>query len=227
MAITGIESIYGTSTGVTREPASELGKDDFLKLLTVQLQHQDPMTPMNNEDLIAQLAQFSSLEQLENINTNLQNNMDLDLILTQVLNNTAAAGLIDKVVAAQTDELHLDSSGSAQVSFDLASDAERVVVTIKDESGAVVRTIEAEDLIAGRNEITWDGKDNDGRTRSEGKYRFEVEAFDRNGEAVDTTSLVVGQVTGVRFVEGQPVLIVGGLEIPISEVLEIVGEESE
>jgi flagellar basal-body rod modification protein FlgD len=226
MEVSGIESIYGAATSQTRDTSTELGRDEFLKLLTVQLQHQDPLSPLNNEDLIAQLAQFSSLEQLENINTNLQDNLDLDLILTQVLNNTAAAGLIDKSVVGQMDETELDSSGSAKVAFDLEADAERVVVTIMDEGGAEIRKIEVEDLTEGRNEITWDGKDNDGRSRTEGTYQFKVEAFDRDDEAVEATPLVIGRVTGVRFIEGEAFLIVGSLEIPISQVLEILGEES-
>lgn len=225
MEISGVNSLYGAVGETARDPVSVLGKDDFLRLLTVQLQHQDPLSPLDNEDLIAQLAQFSSLEQLENINTNLENAMDLDLVLTQVLNNTAAAGLIGKTVIAQGDEVDLASSGSAEIHFDLASEAERVVITVTDETGAVVRKIEHQEMEQGRHCIDWDGKDNEGHSRSEGKYLFRVEAYGSDDTAVDVTTLVLGEIAGVKFVDGAAVLIVGGLEIGISEILEILAQQ--
>jgi flagellar basal-body rod modification protein FlgD len=200
---------------------SSLGKDEFLKLLTVQLQHQDPLSPMQNEEMLAQLAQFSSLEQLENINTNLKNNLDLNLLLTQVLNNTAAAGLVGKTVVASADKINLDSSGSAAVHFDLGGAAQRVVVTIKDESGLTVRTMEVQGLAAGRNEMSWDGKDADGKPVAAGTYSIAIQAYGSDGNGVSATALTTGEVTSVRFKDGQAYLVVDGREIPISDVLEI------
>jgi flagellar basal-body rod modification protein FlgD len=207
-----------------RDPTRVLGKDDFLKLLTVQLQHQDPLSPMQNEEFIAQLAQFSSLEQLENINTNLQDGIDLDLILTQVLNNTAAAGLIGKTVVADGTQAYLDESGSSEINFDLASTAHHAVIRIKDESGVVVRTITEHDLEVGRNTVVWDGKDDDGQSRSQGTYTVTVEAYDHQDNAVDVTPLVVGLVTGVRFNDGEAQVLVGDLEIGIADIREILAE---
>jgi flagellar basal-body rod modification protein FlgD len=224
MQVNGIDTIYALAGSTARDPSSVLGKDDFLRLLTVQLQHQDPLTPLDNEDLIAQLAQFSSLEQLENINSNLQNNMDLDLILTQVLNNTAAAGLIGKTVVAEGDQVALDSSGSTTIHFDLASDAKRVVVRILDEGGAVINTIEQQDLLQGRNEFTWDGKDSSGNSRGEGTYQVTIEAFDREGNPVDSRPLTIGQITGVKFEDGEARLMVHGIMVGIAEILEILAE---
>ena len=213
-AATAISSAVGSAA---------MGKDEFLKLLTVQLQYQDPLSPLENEEMLAQLAQFSSLEQLENMNANLQNNLDLNLILTQVLNNTAAAGLVGKTVVAGADEVVLDSSGSAEIGLDLETAAERVVVTIKDASGTTVRTIEAQDLAAGRNEVGWDGKDSDGRSLAEGTYTVSVEAFDGDGNALVARTLATGEVTSVRFKNGEAYLVVNGQEISIADVLEITG----
>jgi flagellar basal-body rod modification protein FlgD len=226
MDVTGINNVMGATQGTERSPSGVLGKDDFLKLLTVQLEHQDPLSPMENQDLIGQLAQFSSLEQLENINANLQSSMNLDLILTQVLNNTAAAGLIGKTVVAEGGRVSLDSSDSAQIHFDLEADAERVTVEILDDGGVVIRTIERQGLTAGRHEIVWDGKDDEGRDRADGTYQVRTRAFGPDGEEVDSAPLVVGKIAGVKFKNGEAILIAGDVEIGISEIIEILGEDS-
>lgn len=225
--ISGVSNLYGTTRDVLRDPTRTLGKDDFLRLLTVQLQHQDPMSPVENEDFIAQLAQFSSLEQLENINSNLQNGIDLDLILTQVLNNTAAAGLIGKTVIAEGGAVYLDDAGSSDINFDLASATHHVVVRITDESGAVVKTLRQEDLAAGRNRVTWNGEDESGNRRSEGTYHVEIEAYDAQDNQIDVTPLVVGEIAGVRFEGGEARLMVGGLELGIGEIIEILAQMDE
>lgn len=219
--VTGVNQTNDASQNVARDPLRTLGKDDFLRLLTVQLEHQDPLSPMNNEDMIAQLAEFSALEQLENINANLQSSIDLDLLLSQVLNNTAAAGLIGKEIVASGNSIHLGSSGTAEINFKLSEPAQRVVVTITDEDGAEIRRIEQQDLAAGENTIVWDGKDNAGRSRNEGNYKVRIEAFDRDGESIDVETLVTGVVSMVRFVDGEAVFVVNGVEVKISDILEL------
>jgi flagellar basal-body rod modification protein FlgD len=225
--ISGVSSLYGSTQGELRDPTRTLGKDDFLKLLTVQLQHQDPLSPVENEDFIAQLAQFSSLEQLESINSNLQNGIDLDLILTQVLNNTAAAGLIGKTVIADGGAVYLDESGSSDINFDLASAADHVVIRITDESGAVVQTLREGHLGEGRNRVSWNGEDAQGNRRSEGTYKVEIEAYDPEDNLIDVTSLLVGEITGVRFENGEARLLVAGLELGIGEIIEILAQADE
>jgi flagellar basal-body rod modification protein FlgD len=225
--ISGVSSIYGSTQDILRDPTRTLGKDDFLRLLTVQLQHQDPMSPVQNEDFIAQLAQFSSLEQLENINTRLQDGIDLDLILTQVLNNTSAAGLIGKTVIAEGGAVHLGESGSSEIHFDLASAADHVVIRITDEAGGVIQTLTEGRLSEGRHQVTWNGEDAQGNRRAEGTYRVEIEAYDPEDNRIDVTSLLVGEITGVRFEDGEARLMVAGLELGIGEILEILAQADE
>jgi len=221
MEVNGVDTTVSTAQDVMRNPANGLGKDDFLKLLTVQLQNQDPMSPMENTELVAQLAQFSSLEQLSNMAESLQNNLDLNLLLTQVLNNTAAAGLIGKHIVASGNQVTLTATGSADLAFDLAEDAAAVKVSIMDETGAVVRTMEVDGLEAGRNVLNWDGADEAGHKVAEGKYTFKVEASNKDGEAVTATTLVLGEVAGVRYRDGQAMLLVGAIEVGIGDIIEI------
>lgn len=204
-----------------------LGKDDFLKLLAVQLQHQDPLEPQDNTEMVAQLAQFSSLEQLENMNRNLASSLDLDLILTQVLNNTAAAGLIGKSVLAGGNSVMLEESGEAvQIRFDLAANAESLTVAIYDEIGTLVRTIEQKGVEAGRQSVEWDGKNSSGNSVSGGTYTFRVTATDGEGNSIDVNPLVMGSVDVVKFVNGEAVLVIGGVEVAISQIIEIYQEEA-
>ena len=97
-AINPIEQLSG-ATGGFGGPGSEVGKEDFLRLLVTQLKHQDPLSPISNEDFLAQLAQFSSLEQLQNINTGTQTG----LLLQQSVTNSLSTSLIGKDVLVGTD----------------------------------------------------------------------------------------------------------------------------
>ena len=82
------------------ENRAQLLKDDFLKLLVTQLQNQDPLNPASNQEFASQLAEFSSLEQLTQMNESLESNLDSDLLLAQSLNNSTATGFIGHEVHA-------------------------------------------------------------------------------------------------------------------------------
>jgi len=218
--VQSVNSNQNATQDVARDPFRTLGKDDFLRLLTVQLQYQDPLSPLDNEGMIAQLAQFSSLEQLENINRNLVSSANLNLLLTQVLNNTAAVGLVGKEIVATTDSVHLDDNG-AEIAFDLTVPAKKVVITIRDKQGAVVRKIELNELPRGWNRYAWDGKDSSGRLCTQGDYKVEITAFDNDGKVTKVSNTVKGTVESVKFVNGEAVFIVNGLMIGISDILEV------
>jgi len=227
MEVQDVTSYTTAATEALMTSNQIMGKDDFLKLLATQLQHQDPLDPQDNTEMVAQLAQFSSLEKLENINDTLTSSLDLDLILTQVLNNTAAAGLIGKSVLAVGDSVHLGDSGSASLNFKLGANAETVTVTIYDENGTTVRTIEETGMEAGRQSIEWDGKDASGNQMSEGTYTFSVSAENAEGETVAVVQILSGKVDVVKFKDGEAFISVNGVDISISEILEIYENEPE
>ena len=102
MDMTGIASMYSPSSSAAAAPKKELGKEEFLQLFTMQLRAQNPLKPMDSADMTTQMAQFSSLEQLTNINTNL-NNL---LLFQNSLQNVSATNMIGKRVTLANDEIH-------------------------------------------------------------------------------------------------------------------------
>ncbi|MFA5032195.1 MAG: flagellar hook assembly protein FlgD [bacterium] len=218
--ITNIQSLNYTTTSATASTASTdiTGKDEFLKLLTTQLKYQDPTAPMDNKDFLAQLAQFSSLEQLLNVNGNLQANF----LALQSLNNSSATDFIGKTVKATGNSVSLVENASVPISYSLAGAAE-ATVSIYDSNGNLVRTLDSEWQSSGDNQMLWDGKDSSGNALAPGKYTFSVSAKDTDDNSVTATGYLSGKITGVKFVNGNPVLMMGDTEISFSDIYEING----
>lgn len=206
------------AAGATGSPLSPavLGKEDFLRLLTVQLAHQDPLDPVSNEAFVAQLAQFSALEEMQSMNQGLA----ASRLLEESINNSLATGLIGREVRAEGDAVRLSGDGPAEFTVDLAAPA-RVAVTVRDAAGAVVRTLAIGALPAGESRVLWDGRSDAGERLAAGEYRVSVEAVDGSGAPVAATTATAGEVTGLRFLSGRTYLVVNGREVPLEDVREI------
>lgn len=201
----------------TREVSSTLGKDDFLNLLVTQLQNQDPLKPMDSTEFTAQLAQFTSLEQLSNINTNLET-----LRREQAsVRDLQAVGFMGKMLEAPGDTVRVGTDGCDDLRFELAADAAAVFANLYDPAGSYVRTLEAGAMPAGRQRISWDGEDFDGNRLPEGRYTYELMAVDLDRQPVDVAAFTAARVNGVRYLDGRPYLLAGGGEVPLDEVRRI------
>jgi len=203
---------------ITTGSAQSLGKDDFLELLVAKLTHQDPLNPMDDEAFIADLAQFSSLEQMSNINESLNESLDWDYLQMQTINNTMATSLIGKDVNASFDGVYLDDENMPRIGYTTTEFSDHVDITISDANGVVVRSITEQDVPAGSNSITWDGKDDSGDRLDSGYYQVEITAYDSEGNQLTSTTYTQGRVTGVIYREGSAYLQVGSLEIPLSDI---------
>ncbi len=208
-------------TNATTTANQDMGKAEFLSLLVAQLQNQDPLSPMDSQDFAAQLAQFSSLEQLSDINNSLKNSSDMDMLLTSSINNTMAANFIGKEVSSYGDNLSLVSGGTSPVDFILQDFSDEVTVKIYDPAGNLVRTMETHGLESGKQSLTWDGKHDQGAELPGGNYRFEIDAINSDGDSVGSVSVSKGIVSSVRYANGTAVLIVNGKEVSLADVLEI------
>jgi len=210
-----------TISTATRTAKSTMGKDDFLSLLVTQMQHQDPMNPMQSADFAAQLAQFSSLEQLTNINSNLENSLAANSLLSGSINNALSATFIGKEVRATGDAFGYTGSGSVKLGYSLDVSAASTVVKIMDSAGNVIRTVSG-DTSKGQNTMTWDGKNDRGETVGMGSYTFKVESKDSAGDALAVSTSIYGKVAGVRFKSSGSVFVIDGVEISLANIVEIM-----
>ncbi|MGH7765909.1 MAG: flagellar hook assembly protein FlgD [Candidatus Binatia bacterium] len=195
-------------------PNQGMGRDDFLKLLIAQLQHQDPLHPLDNQEFAAQLATFNSLDQLIGINQKL----DGVQLQQQFLGQLGAVSLIGKEIIAEGNQIVLASGAQPTISYSLGAAAARVVIDIKDDKGNTVRTIQTGSQGAGDQTAVWDGKDATGNALPAGTYSIEVTAFDAAGKSVAASTRTRGVVTGVSLAGGEMLLEIGGLKIPLGAV---------
>lgn len=209
------------SAGLYDPSSTDLGKDDFLTLLLTQLQNQDPLNPTDSTEYTAQLAQFSSLEQLTNINQNLEY---LQLFQASI-NNAQAVSFIGKEILALGDGVPVTDGAAADCHFELAADASGAVVNIYDSAGNFVKAIEEGAMNAGRQSVVWDGTDQHGNLVADGNYTFEVMAVDANGQDVQAITYTAGLVDGVSFIDGTTYFLIGDQKIPIADIIEVVQPE--
>lgn len=201
---------------------NDMGRDDFLKLMIAQLQNQDPLSPMDGTEYAAQLAQFTSLEQLTNLNDSVNRSIDANYYLTQSINNTLTATLIGNNVKLASSSLQNIGQDDISFGYNLGADAANVTVEIFNEDGALVSTITEQNISSGDHQLSWDFTDNNGNKLPEGNYTFEVTATNANGDSLDATTFGTGTIDGIKFSENGTTLIVGGIEYQLADVLEIL-----
>lgn len=219
--IGGVENVSSYEAHAAQEGmpdvSSELGQDSFLKLLVAQMQHQDPLNPQGNEEFIAQLAQFTSLEQLMGVNTALG---DLYAATTS-MNNASMTQLLGRDVTAFSDTISYDGEGPQELYFSAPAEVDRMTVTILDEEGKVVSREEIDGFPKGESSWSWDGKDVHGVQADEGHYTVSLTAYDQNGNPMEVSNLLKGTVNEMSYASGAPVPYVDGIEITIGSILKV------
>lgn len=196
-----------------------MGRDAFLKLLVAQMKNQDPLKPQDNSQFVAELAQFSSLEQSMGINDR------LDLLATQNqgLANSQVVGMVGNEVTVKGSMVTASGGGTAvPINFKLAGDTESTVVTIRNQSGKVVRTLDLGAREDGLVKISWDGRDQSGMVQPAGTYVVSVTAKNDKASAVSVSQETTGIVKSVSFDKGYPVLqLDNGTAVPVSDLLRV------
>lgn len=198
---------------------SSLDKDAFMKLLLTQMKNQDPTNPLQSHEMAAQLAQFTSLEKL----TNISEGIDSLTKAQAPAHNFEALSLIGKAVSGDSSKIERsDDKDSHAISFQVRQDAQKVTIKIKNAEGQVVRTLESANMKAGKNEIMWNGKTEDGSDAPKGSYLVSIEANASNGQKLGADTRFEGVITGVNFTAQGPVLMIGKQAVAMKDVKEIV-----
>jgi flagellar basal-body rod modification protein FlgD len=190
-----LASLNGTSGSTAATVSSSLNdvQTSFLKLLTTQLQNQDPTNPMDNAQMTTQLAQMSTAQGINDLNTTL-NSLLSSYQSTQTLQ---AASLIGHQVLADGNSLALSNS-QAVGAMDLASSADTVNVQILDSTGQVVRNLNLGAQSTGLVSFQWDGKNDQGQVVADGNYTTNITAS-VGGAAVTATPLALASVSSVSL----------------------------
>ena len=224
MVASSVTSVVDNINNVTNKNASDTDKassraktnyNDFLKLLTTQLQNQDPTAPTDTNQLTQQIATLSQVEQQISTNSNLQK-------LISLFNSTtinSVVGYIGKQVETVGDKGVLQNSKASFV-YNLDKDAKSVDVQILDASGKEVLKASGT-KVAGRNEVLWDGKDADGKQLADGTYTIKVKAKDDAGADVKVTTSTVGVVSSVDIKDGETVLTLGDVLVKLDKILSV------
>jgi flagellar basal-body rod modification protein FlgD len=217
--MTSVQSVTSTGPpagGMAAAAGAALGKDDFLRLLITQLRHQDPLNPLDQNQFLAQTAQFTSLEYLQNIASGVEALREakggIDL--------SQAAALLGRTAVAAGRELPFDG-GPAALTFALLEPASSARVDVLDGQGRVVRQLPVGPHETGSATVTWDGLDAAGRVLAPGTYFYRVTAWDAGGQPTPV-AVAAGTLSGLQVVDGGRVRYwIGDVAVRQEDLVEI------
>lgn len=197
---------------------NKLDKDDFLKLMLTQMKYQDPTTPLESHEMAAQLAQFTSLEQMQNMNSNIEKLVKAKEPGQQY----AALQLLGKSIESDSGKiLRTEGDASHELRFQVPKPVKDLSLHIKDEDGNKVRSYKLSDIKEGNSSIEWNGLNSDDKPARPGNYTVEIEALDDKEQKVAVTTKIAGVITGVNYTAQGPMLMLGKQSIPMSDVRKI------
>jgi flagellar basal-body rod modification protein FlgD len=241
-SVTDPEPVRGpaapTEVVPTRKKNDALGRDEFLQLLVAQMKNQDPLSPMDGQEMAAQLAQFSQVEQLLDIKASLQtvaaNQAELGVALEDLSQITLAQGdamarLLEQSMAINTvgrtgvlegDQLFVDRDGSGTITIDSTVEGAGTL-RVRDADGVLVAT--------GHAEITGEGMQSiDLETFAfdpplpPGRYSFSLGVTDDRGRVTPAQTYTTGRITGLRSANGAPALVIGdSLTVPFTSLIQL------
>lgn len=199
----------------------DLGKNEFLNLLVAQLNNQNPLEPQGNGEFIAQLAQFSTVEGVEKLNTSMES------LLSGYQSSQAlqASSLVGRKVIVPSEKAVVDTSETFKASAVLPVSSSNVYVNVYDSSGASVNRINLGQQSAGSVSFMWDGKDSSGNLMPPGTYRFEAQAT-YEGETKGLYTLLPANVDSVTLGQngsGLMLNLAGLGSVPLSQV-QMIGQ---
>jgi len=214
--INGKTSGSSAASSAADANSPEAIQNRFLKMLTTQLQSQDPLNPTDTAQMTSQMAQISTVSGITNLNKSIQ-----QMIQSQTSSQAmAASNLIGRQVLVDGNGLSL-RNGSAAAAVNLAGDADSAKIDIVDATGATVDTLTLNKPGSGTTNFSWDGTDLAGKKVPDGKYTFRIQAS-KAGVAVQTTPMTFQTVAGITLNQGTPQVVLGdGSRMDLSKVQQV------
>jgi len=217
----------GTGPGIalpTTIDKEEISKDYdmFLRLMTAQLKNQDPLQPLDGTEFVAQLAQFSGVEQ------QIKTNERLDSLLGALTRSAAevSLGFLGRTVETSSGKIELEAGAPAAFAFEIAKSARKAVAVVTDANGAEVRKLDVDASAPGRREAVWDGNDGFGNPAAPGVYAIRIEIYDEAGKKVveELPTLTRAKVVEARIGGDAGTLVLSnGAEATLSDLRAIRG----
>ncbi len=219
MAVT--DATTATSTNLIDAPAGTnpngiLGKDDFLKLLLVELQYQDPTEPMDSEKILSQTSQLATLESAENTNKSLEA-LSASLLASSQFNSVSAIG---KIADTGSNGMIYEQGQSTSFEIYFPDDIAAGNVEIKDSNGNLVKTIPIAPNPTGVYSFDWNGITDAGAAAGSGVYYIEASYANASGETLKTRAGAY-PIESVRFEDGKSLLKLGSSYVPFDSIVEI------
>lgn len=205
-----IQTKYGAKPEKPREIKKALGKDDFLKIMITQMKNQDPTKPFKAEEMATQMAQFASVEQLQNLNTSVGKMANSN----QPLERLAMTNLIGKTVTIDRERFVHNENETSSLGFGLARDAAKTKIKIISESGETILEKDLGESKAGDQTFVWDGAKTNGMPVKSGNFIYKIEAVDAGDRSIAMDTRSQSKVVGVAFEGPEGVLLVGDANSP-------------
>ncbi len=206
-----------TKTGNNTD--NTLGKDDFMDLLIAQISNQNPMEPMKDTEFIAQLAQFSSLEQMQNIASGMEM-----LSLTQAAStNSQMVNLIGKRAVIEGNDFTIKDNDNVRLRYDITDDegTKNLKLIIRDSNNDIVKTIDLNEANIGENLFEFDCTDENGNKLSNGNYHYEILNSDNEiPSGLKTYSNLL--IDAVKFDGSTIILRSGTNKLSIDNIIEVI-----
>lgn len=222
-------SSSSNSSGVVSNPNATLDKDAFLKLLLIELQHQDPTDPMDSDKMLTQTSQLSALEMQQNTNTTMQKMVETMEKLSNSFStsmSTAAVGAIGKMATVNENKVKLtgaDEVIALKMYLPEDSDDKGITLEVYDKNNKLVfseKSNEGKEVSKGLFTLEWPGRNNDGVYAGDGEYSVKVVYNNKNGEKI-TANYGTYPIEGIKFVDGVAYAKMGGQYVSFDDISEI------
>lgn len=218
---------------------SAMGRDEFLKMLVAQLKNQDPLNPMDGKDMAAQLAQFSTVEQLITMNKSIDEQKAATAQMTdaiesledtqneradelaKLIEGQMAMATVGKIGVTPGNNAFVDRNGTGTIMVDTGSLTGTGRITMINSSGATVGQALVGPVKQGQQafdvgDYEWDPP------LQPGKYTFRFEVARDGNPYVAATTFTAGRITGMRYQDGKPILMIGdSISVPMSQLTQI------